>query len=209
MQLWHGKQSFLNEAVLTEAWGPQRASSFWCYSSFPPVQVFMSAASHLVVSLIISHFSSNFCIFFCLPSYQLVSPGIEILASQCLEDRITLIHLKCEHCPTFFRIILSAFRQKSLSMSSGCTANGFLKRPRKPWILPGVTGLWWVLQVLQHLRLVWRAPAFLGQASMCKEREHCRGCKSAFLCYMYTFQDCLAVCVLDINISITMFAYFV
>lgn len=168
----------------------------------------MSAASHPVVSLIFPYLSSNFRIFFCLSSYQLVSSGVEMLVPHCLEDRIILIHLKSEHCPTFFRIVLSAFRQKSLSTSSGCAASDFLKKPRKPWILPGATGLWWVLQVLQHLGLIWRAPAFSRQGRLpCAGSEStagdanqlfsvtCTPVKTVWLCVSWTLIF-LSLCLL-------------
>lgn len=71
----------------------------------------------------------------------------------------------------------------------GWTANG-LKRPRKTWNLLGVTELWWVLQVLQHLELIQRAHAPSDSTGF---PVHGAGplqcCKSAFLCYTYTSQD--------------------
>lgn len=134
----------------------------------------MSAASHPVVSLIYPCLCSNFCIFFCLPSYQLGNSGVEMLAPWCLKTG-SLIHLKCEHCPTFFRVVLSAFRQKSLSTSSGCTANGFLKRQGSPeFYLVS-------LSCDEGCRYCstwdWSGEHLLsqtGQVSMCREWEHCR-----------------------------------
>lgn len=114
------------------------------YSYFPLLQVFMSAASHPVVSLIFPCPSSSFCIFCRLPSCQLVSTERGVLVPPCLEGRITLIPLQFECCPAVEFSFLHS-NNPSLSTSTWLHSRWLLKEAKQnlnaSWLSRAVMGV--------------------------------------------------------------------